>query len=172
MSHHQPHPYKPRNVNELHKSEHGVNARIAVALTRVVGSMQTAYTFAVLAIVGLFAILGWLSPIVALLVAWTSQTLIQLVLLPVIMVGQNVLGRHQELQADEAFATTIKSYHDAEIIIKQNNDLIAQTAAIIEKLEKIAIIAAQNDAIFAQNDRILDLVQKPKTTTTRKKEPV
>ena len=45
---------------------------------------------------------------------WISQTLIQLVLLSVIMVGQRVLGRHQELQADEAFATTTKIYHDAE----------------------------------------------------------
>lgn len=112
------HKHVPRNVNEVHKSEQtGFNTRIAVLLTRSVGTMPTAYTFVVLAIVGLFAILGLLSPIVAVLVAWTSQTLIQLVLLPVIMVGQNVLSRKSELMAAEQFKTTEKTYHDTELIM-------------------------------------------------------
>ena len=111
------HFHRPRNVNKVHRAEQGINTRIAGVLTRIVGSMPTAYVFAVLALVGLCAILGWLNPLVALLVAWLSQTLIQLVLLPVIMVGQNVLSRHQELQADETFATTEKSYHDIEQIM-------------------------------------------------------
>src|SRR5437667_9100357 len=115
-----PHPHQPRNINKLHKEQlaaAGINARIAVGLTKRVGTMWTAYTFVVLAIIGLFAILGLLSPIVALLVAWTSQTLIQLVLLPIIMVGQNVLGRKTELQADEQFRTTMSTYHDIEQIM-------------------------------------------------------
>lgn len=112
------HKHVPRNVNEVHKSEQtGFNTRLAVLLTRSVGTMPTAYTFVVLAIVGLFAILGLLSPIVAVLVAWTSQTLIQLVLLPVIMVGQNVLSRKSELMAEEQFKTTEKTYHDTELIM-------------------------------------------------------
>jgi hypothetical protein len=97
------------NVNTLHKAEQaasGLNTRIAVALTKSVGSMWTTYSFVLLAIVGLLGILGVLSPLVALLVAWTSQTLIQLVLLPVIMVGQNVLGRHAELMAEQTYADT------------------------------------------------------------------
>src|SRR6266576_4921482 len=116
-----PHPYQPRNVNKLHKEQlaaAGINAKIAVGLTKRVGTMWTAYAFAVLAIVGLFAILGLLSPVVALLIAWISQTFLQLVLLPVIMVGQNVLGRKSELQADEAYATTMKTYADIEAVMK------------------------------------------------------
>ena len=104
LFHHEPHQHQPRNVNLLHEAENaaaGINTRIAVALTKSVGTMWTAYSFVVLAVIGLLAILGLLNPIVALLVAWTSQTLIQLVLLPIIMVGQNVLGRKTELQADE-----------------------------------------------------------------------
>src|SRR5207237_8786134 len=115
-----PHPHQPRNVNKLHKEQleaAGINARIAVCLTKRVGTMWTAYSFAVLAIIGLFAILGLLTPIVALLVAWLSQTFIQLVLLPIIMVGQNVLGRKTELQADEQFRTTMSTYHDIEQIM-------------------------------------------------------
>jgi hypothetical protein len=93
---HEHHPYQPRNVNLLHEAEQkaaGVNTRIAVVLTKSVGTMWTAYTFMALAVVGLMAILGVLSPIVALLVVWISQTFLQLTLLPIIMVGQNVLGR-------------------------------------------------------------------------------
>jgi len=78
---HEHHPYQPRNVNLLHKAEQkagGINTRIAVALTKSVGTMWTAYTFMRLAIIGLAAILGLLTPIVALLVVWISQTFLQL----------------------------------------------------------------------------------------------
>lgn len=138
---HKPHPHTPQNVNEQHIQElQGLNTRIAIALTRGVGSMQTAYSFVVLALIGLLAILGLLPPIVALLVAWLSQTLIQLVLLPVIMVGQNVLNRKSELQAEEQFNTTQKSYHDIEQIVQhlnaQSEELLKQTAILIELQER------------------------------------
>lgn len=129
------HPHKPTNVNEVHAQERqGINDKIAVFLTSVVGSMPTAYSFIVLALIGLFAILGILTPLVALLVAWISQTLIQLVLLPVIMVGQNVLNRHQELQANEMYLTTQKSYSDLEQVMKH---LDAQDDAILEILRRL-----------------------------------
>jgi len=70
------------------------------------------------AVVGLIAIVGVLSPIVALLVVWISQTFLQLTLLPIITVGQNVLGRKSELQADEQFNTTMTSYIDIEQIMQ------------------------------------------------------
>ncbi len=145
-----PYPHQPRNVNQLHKemlSAAGINKRIAVGLTKRVGTMWTAYSFAVLAIIGLFAILGLLNPIVALLVAWLSQTFIQLVLLPIIMVGQNVLGHHAELIADEQYHTTKKTYADIESIMKHLDDQDAQILKIVEKLE-------------AQNGLILEIVQK------------
>ena len=145
-----PHPHQPRNVNKLHKEQlaaAGINKRIAVGLTKRVGTMWTAYSFAVLAIIGLFAILGLLTPIVALLVAWLSQTFIQLVLLPIIMVGQNVLGHHAELLAEEQYNTTKKTYADIESIMKHLDDQDALILEIVQKLE-------------AQNDLILKIVQK------------
>ena len=138
---HVSHPHKPINVNVEHaKKLQGFNAKIAVALTRIVGSMPTAYTFVVLAIVGLLAILGVLSPIVALLVAWTSQTLIQLVLLPVIMVGQNVLNQHQELQSQEQFDTTIKAEHNIEQLMAH---LEAQDAELLKQTEMLMQLVSQ-----------------------------
>ncbi len=161
---HNPFPHKPRNVNELHKEEQaaeGFNTAIAVFLTTRVGTMWAAYSFAVLAIVGLLAILGVLSPTVALLVAWGSQTFIQLVMLPIIMVGQNVLGRKSELQADEAFNTTMKTYHDIEEIIQhlsaQDAELLKQSHMIIHllkasgiPLEQVAVIQNTGDLAPAE----------------------
>ena len=142
LFHHTAHPHTPRNVNVVQDQEMvALNARIAVFLTRYVGTMQTAYAFVVLASIGLLAILGILSPIVALLVAWFSQTFTQLVLLPVIMVGQNVLSRKQELQADEMFATTQSSFSDIEQIVAhldaQDAELVKQTQLIMAMLEHI-----------------------------------
>jgi len=144
------HPHVPRNVNALHKAEQaaaGFNTRFAVGLTQRVGTMWTAYTFAVLAIIGLFAILGLLAPLVVLLVAWVSQTFIQLVLLPIIMVGQNVLGRKSELQADEQFNTTQKSYHDIEQIMQhlsaQDDEILKQSHMIIHLLQSAGITPEQ-----------------------------
>ena len=142
------HQHTPRNVNDVHAAElenAGFNQQVAVRLTRVVGTMWAAYTFTVLALVGLLAILGVLSPTIALLVAWTSQTLIQLVMLPIIMVGQNVLGRKSELQADEQFATTQRSYYDIEQVMqhlsKQDEELLRQTKALEEHTQMLLAIS-------------------------------
>lgn len=138
---HTVHPYKTVNVNDVHEEEQqGFNARIALLLTNKVGSMWTAYLFVLLAIIGLLGILGILPPVVALLVAWTSQTLIQLTLLPVIMVSQNVLSRHQELQADEQFNTTMRSYHDIEQIVKH---LDAQDSKMLEIEQHLLLLTSQ-----------------------------
>ena len=150
--------HTPRNVNRVHAAERaagGFNTQIAVWLTEHVGTMWTAYAFAVLAIIGLFAILGLLSPIVALLIAWISQTFLQLVLLPVIMVGQNVLGRKSELQADEAYATTMKTFADIEAVMKH----------LDEQDEKIF---ALEQLIKVQTDSILSLVQDLAKDITRR----
>ena len=136
-------------MNRVHAAEiaaAGFNTRLAVWLTEHVGTMWTAYVFAVIATIGLLGILDLLSPIVALLVAWVSQTFIQLVLLPIIMVGQNVLGRKSELQSDEAYATTMKTYADIEAVMKHLDDQDKKIFAL-EQLMK------------AQTDAILSIVQ-------------
>ncbi|MFI5264611.1 MAG: hypothetical protein ACHQM6_08860, partial [Candidatus Kapaibacterium sp.] len=138
------HLHEPRNINKAHAEEQqagGFNARLAVWLTKHVGTMWTAYSFLFISLIGLLAILGVLSPIVALLIAWVSQTFLQLVLLPIIMVGQNVLGRKSELMAEEQFNTTMKTYHDIEEIMihlsAQDAELLKQTAAILEIQKRV-----------------------------------
>ena len=131
--------------------------------------MWTAYAFTMIAVVGLFAILGLFNPIVALLVAWASQTLIQLVLLPVIMVGQNVLGRKAELQADEQFRTTMSTYHDIEQIMQhlsaQDAELVHHTKMLIHLLEKNGISLQQLEAEGATTTLLVNGVAQSQAAT-------
>ena len=117
---HTPYKHKPVNVNEKHRqeqSESGINQRIAVRITKMTGTMACAWIFTGIALIGLFGLLGWLNPFIFLLMTWLSQQFLQLVFLPIITVGQGVLGAHQEILAEEQFNTTQKSYHDIEQIM-------------------------------------------------------
>ena len=64
-------------------------------------------------------------------VFWLSQTLFQLVLLPVIMVGQNVTSRSQTAQFQEMHDTVMNEF---EIIRWQNDELKDMHREIREKL--------------------------------------
>ena len=81
----------------------GFNKWLAVKLTTGVGTMWCAYAFALLAIVG-FPV-GATNPTVY--VQWTSQTFIQLVMLSVIMVGQNVISAAQDARAETDHETLL-----------------------------------------------------------------
>ena len=162
----EPHQHQPRNVNLLHETEQaasGFNSRLAVALTKGVGTMWTAYIFTVLAIIGLFGLLGWLNPFTFLLATWVSQQFLQLVLLPVIMVGQNVLGRKAELLADEQFRTTMSTYHDIEQIMQhlsaQDAELLRQARMLLHLLEKNGISPQQLESEGATTSHLDSFVQ-------------
>jgi uncharacterized membrane protein len=122
MSEHKMH-HTPRiiTMQHAHQAHHHskINQAIAVALNAKVGTMACAYVFCVIALVGLLGVLNILPPIAYLLVAWGSQTFIQLVMLPVIMVSQNVLGKQQELQSEEQYQAVQQIYTDAEAVKEQ-----------------------------------------------------
>lgn len=108
------HVINPKEL--LEKEEVGFNrfnTKLALSITNSVGSMWTAYIFALLSLFSLPAILVLVSPnfrhffphwIVSAslisLIAWISQNFLQLVLLPIIMVGQNVIQGQQDIKAD------------------------------------------------------------------------
>ena len=90
------------------------NSRLAVRISKAVGSMYCAYAFCLLALLSLPAVLTiagythffphWLvaAGLIA-LVAWIAQTFLQLVLLRVIMVGQDVMGRASDARSAKTF---------------------------------------------------------------------
>ena len=82
----------------------GINAKIAVFLTNVVGSMWCAYAFACIAFVGLPAALR---PGGEGIIVWIAQTFLQLVLLSVIMVGQNVQSVASDVRSQHTYEDTV-----------------------------------------------------------------
>jgi hypothetical protein len=83
----------------------GVNAKIAVFLTNIVGSMWCAYVFALIALIGLPPAL---KPGGEGIIAWIAQTFLQLVLLSVIMVGQNVQSVASDLRSQHTYDDTVQ----------------------------------------------------------------
>jgi hypothetical protein len=135
---HRPHP----RIEERKKAgppkttdEHvGLNGKVALILTTTVGTMWCAYAFAVLALVALpQALGGGLLP----LIQWVSQTFIQLVMLSVIMVGQNILSRASDKRADMTYKDAEATFHEAQQIqahLKAQDDAMN---ALLDKIEKL-----------------------------------
>jgi len=115
------------------------NTRFALAITRGVGSMWCAYVFA------LFDLLSLPSAIragIAAIVAWVAQTFLQLVLLSIIMVGQNV-------QAQAADKRALATYNDGEAnlheILAAQDHLLAQDK-LIEDTQRVILAAIAGKA--------------------------
>lgn len=133
---HIPHPHilrraeqGPVKVEDQHNTENAVerfNTRAALLITKIVGSMWCAYAFALFDLISLpDAIRGGRSTIVS----WIAQTFLQLVLLSVIMVGQNV-------QAGAADARSVQTFNDAEAILHSALAIQDHLQAQDEELQK------------------------------------
>jgi len=87
------------------KRADGFNAKFAVFLTNIVGSMWCAYVFAIIA---LFGLPQALRPGGEGIVSWIAQTFLQLVLLSVIMVGQNVQAQAGDVRAEHTYDDVVQ----------------------------------------------------------------
>ncbi len=118
----------PRNVNKEHKENLSALERAAVVITNIVGTMWCAIAFTILALVSLpDAIHGG----TATTISWIAQTFLQLVLLSIIMVGQNLQSKHSELRADADYETNIEAKKDIEMLMKRLDSIES------DKLDKI-----------------------------------
>lgn len=121
----------------LIKHEHvGFNGRLAVLLTKMVGTMWCAYIFAAIALISLPAAIAGGT---ATLVSWIAQTFLQLVLLSVIMVGQKVSARASDKQALQTFKDTealLKIQDEVHRLIKINNELTEEIHSSVLKNHK------------------------------------
>ena len=108
------------------------NARFGLWITVIVGTMWCAYIFTLLALISLPAAIHSHDKII--IVAWIAQTFLQLVLLPIIIVGQNIQAKAADKRAEE-------TYKDAEAVLKESEEiqkhLLAQDAAISSILERL-----------------------------------
>ena len=117
-----------RNVNKEHRDSLGILDKIAIFITKIVGTMWCAIAFTILALISLpQAINGG----TATTISWIAQTFLQLVLLSIIMVGQNLQSRHSELRADADYETNLESKKDIENLMKRLDSIESN------KLDKI-----------------------------------
>lgn len=135
--------HQPENVNEKHQSSLGVQDRIALYITTAVGTMYAVYFFAVF-------MAGWMiwqsfvthSPFDPYPFAFLLflGNIVQLLLMPLIMVGQNIQGRHAELRSEEEYKTTTSSYQDIKFILEhldaQDKELLKQSKILEELVKK------------------------------------
>lgn len=116
----------------------GINERIGLAITSRVGTMWAAYAFAALTLVSLPAAI--MSGNAIIIVAWIAQTFLQLVLLPIIIVGQNIQAKASD---DRAIAT----YEDAGAILEEAKEiqvhLSAQDAELSALVKKMSALEAK-----------------------------
>jgi len=135
--------HRPKNVNAIHKNQLGLQDKIALTLTTAAGTMYAVYFFAL-------TMAGWM--------LWQTHytqrpfdpypfafllflgNIIQLLLMPLIMVGQNIQGRHAEIRSEEEFKTTESIYKDIEHILirldEQDKATTKQTKLIEDLISK------------------------------------
>jgi len=132
----------PKNPNIIHKEKLNFQDKLALWITTGIGTMYAVYFFAVFMAAWMLWQTHFTSkpfdpyPFAFLLFI---GNIIQLLLMPLIMVGQNIQGRHAEIRAEEEYKTTMTSYQDIEHILAhldaQDNELLKQTK-LLEELIK------------------------------------
>ena len=132
-------------LDELHAAEHGVtkfNRRLGITVTNAVATMWCAYAFAAIALISLPAALrlsfvaGSFRPLP--IVTWVAQTFLQLVLLAVILFGQNMQSEKGDARAEATFRNT-----------KEAEDRLAEIlAGIAKRGEENALMEEQNNEIL------------------------
>ena len=130
-----------RNVNLEHKASLSKLEKLAIWITEHVGTMG----FFLLIF---FWSLGWLTwnsllpkefrfdPFPAFVLWLFVSNMIQIMLMPLIMVGQNLQGRHAETRAQADFEVNTKAEHEVETVLmhlEYQNELIMQ---ILMRLEE------------------------------------
>ena len=121
-------PVKVADQHDTSSPVARVNTWLALWITKIVGSMWCAYAFGIM---DLFSLPSAIRGGTGTLIAWIAQTFLQLVLLSIIMVGQNV-------QAEAADKRSEATYHDVSILLHEHAQLQAHLVAQDELLTKMA----------------------------------
>jgi uncharacterized membrane protein len=136
--------YPIKNVNTIHKSRLSKLDKLAIFVTEKIGTMGF-----------FFIIFGWtilwlgfnilapknlrFDPYPAFVLWLFISNLIQIHLMPLIMIGQNIQGKHAELRSEHDFETDKKAEKEIEAILthlENQQNLMLEILKRIEKLEK------------------------------------
>jgi len=115
-----------------------VNTWLAIKVTNIVGTMWCAYAFAALALIAFPDAIR--SGNLNVVVAWTAQTFLQLVLLSVILVGQRVQSVAVDNQAAATRVNTeVLLTLSSELHTITSRDQMQKLDAILECLASISV---------------------------------
>ena len=129
-----------RNVNVAHKEKLTPVQKFALSITTRVGSMGFFTTIFVWTLLWL----GWntigpvesrFDPYPAFVLWLFISNMLQLLFLPLIMVGQNLQGRHAEVRAETDFEVNVKAEREIETILlhlERQNELILKILRHLE----------------------------------------
>ncbi len=130
-----------QNVNVSHRESLSALEKIAVKVTDSVGSVG----FFLLIVSWTILWLGWntlapkelrFDPFPAFVLWLFISNMIQIFLMPLIMIGQNLQGRHAEKRAESDFDVNVRAEKEIEVILMHldnQNELILK---ILENMEK------------------------------------
>jgi len=126
------------------------NKRFALALTAKVGTMTTFWLFCGLAVLSLPAVLAGfavfhslfphviVNPALIALVAWVAQTLIQLVLLPALMVGQNLQNEASDARSAKSFEDLQEARKALTVVLDRVDETTkGGITAILDRLDEV-----------------------------------
>ena len=129
------------NVNIKHKESLSVLERYAVKVTDHVGTMG----FFIIIFLWTLLWLGWntiapkdlrFDPYPAFVLWLFVSNMIQIFLMPLIMIGQNLQGRHAEKRAEADFEVNVRAEKEIEVILlhlEHQNELILKILKNIDK---------------------------------------
>jgi hypothetical protein len=139
---HQPRLVTTRQVRNLIHGAGAIgqfNSRLAVLITKSVGTMWAAYLFILIAFVSLpQAWHAFMHGDAVTGVSWLSQSFLQLVLLPIIIVGQNIISASQDAraEADHITLTTLHAMNVRQLqMLEQQQQILQQQQTILEMLK-------------------------------------
>ena len=111
------------------------NQKIATKKTSFVSTMWCAYIFAAIALISLPAAIKTGEPIV--IIAWVAQTFLQLVLLSIIMVGQDASTRGMQQKIEETHTASTAEFELAKQSQEIANKEITQLTEITSEMHKL-----------------------------------
>jgi len=137
-------------MNKFLNSANKFNNKLAVKITIIFGSMWTAHTLLVMALAPL------LFPELTTIIMYISTTIIQLVALSWIMVGNNVLSEKAEKRAEEDHLKILEQFKMASKQRDETQNIISNIAKILttEQSED-----DENKQIISKLEEILQLVK-------------
>ena len=114
------------------------NAWLAIKITNGVGTMLCAYIFAIIAFISLPAAIQ--SGQLIVIISWIAQTFLQLVLLSIIIVGQNIAASASDKRAESTYQDADATLHEAAEIQKH---LLAQDTALSDLADTMLKLTEQ-----------------------------